>query len=351
MLWDKKNKKKMATVTTNLSSHHFSRTMESTDGSMDSNDISNHYSGRESPSIDNNSCCSDDTVLSVGNENPPISENLSFKNIESHLNAISQLTQNTLADVERHSSKSPNSPMSSHRLSPTSTKSISDSPTPSYMYKSDHMSDKSNPTSPLDSSSFISPLFRPLTENPKICVSGPNSPEVRQHQKSPSEQFYFRQTSPMMKPNDNTNQEQNNGSLKFSIDNILKADFGRRITDPINIKKSKPKKIVTSVSSASLKSFDAEPAATAKIAATGAGPVDLSKTDSTENGSTSTLESTKGNSQPMLWPAWVYCTRYSDRPSSGKNPIIYLVFFFILLNKQNIVTMNLELSLIYDVQP
>ncbi|XP_028319026.1 homeobox protein engrailed-1b isoform X2 [Gouania willdenowi] len=23
------------------------------------------------------------------------------------------------------------------------------------------------------------------------------------------------------------------------------------------------------------------------------------------------------DSQPMLWPAWVYCTRYSDRPSSG----------------------------------
>lgn len=22
--------------------------------------------------------------------------------------------------------------------------------------------------------------------------------------------------------------------------------------------------------------------------------------------------------QPILWPAWVYCTRYSDRPSSGK---------------------------------
>lgn len=21
---------------------------------------------------------------------------------------------------------------------------------------------------------------------------------------------------------------------------------------------------------------------------------------------------------PTLWPAWVYCTRYSDRPSSGK---------------------------------
>lgn len=23
------------------------------------------------------------------------------------------------------------------------------------------------------------------------------------------------------------------------------------------------------------------------------------------------------SSKPMLWPAWVYCTRYSDRPSSG----------------------------------
>ncbi|NXB12557.1 HME1 protein, partial [Cnemophilus loriae] len=24
--------------------------------------------------------------------------------------------------------------------------------------------------------------------------------------------------------------------------------------------------------------------------------------------------------QPLVWPAWVYCTRYSDRPSSGKEP-------------------------------
>ncbi|XP_042369865.1 homeobox protein engrailed-1-like, partial [Plectropomus leopardus] len=26
-------------------------------------------------------------------------------------------------------------------------------------------------------------------------------------------------------------------------------------------------------------------------------------------------------SQPLLWPAWVYCTRYSDRPSSGKTRV------------------------------
>lgn len=27
-------------------------------------------------------------------------------------------------------------------------------------------------------------------------------------------------------------------------------------------------------------------------------------------------------SQPLLWPAWVYCTRYSDRPSSGKALVV-----------------------------
>lgn len=34
-------------------------------------------------------------------------------------------------------------------------------------------------------------------------------------------------------------------------------------------------------------------------------------------GSTSTSQSNKGTNG-QLWPAWVYCTRYSDRPSSGK---------------------------------
>ncbi|XP_056374353.1 homeobox protein engrailed-2 [Hyla sarda] len=31
----------------------------------------------------------------------------------------------------------------------------------------------------------------------------------------------------------------------------------------------------------------------------------------------SQASSVNNNQQPMLWPAWVYCTRYSDRPSSG----------------------------------
>ncbi|XP_011165471.1 homeobox protein engrailed-1a [Solenopsis invicta] len=34
-------------------------------------------------------------------------------------------------------------------------------------------------------------------------------------------------------------------------------------------------------------------------------------------GSTSTSQKNATNGQSQLWPAWVYCTRYSDRPSSG----------------------------------
>lgn len=289
----------MATVTT-MTSHHFVRQpIESTDGSMDSNDISNHYSGRESPLIDNNSCSSDDTVLSVGNENPPVpSDTLSFKNIESHLNAISNLTNSTLADVERKtistSSTSPNSPLSSTTLlSPGSTKSISQSPTPSVYHMSDS---KSNPTSP-------SPLFRPM------CDAGDSA-------KSSMDPCYFRQT-PMIKTNDNN--EANMGGLKFSIDNILKADFGRRITDPINIKKSKVKKI------AQPKVFDDAKTSSTTASTAASGPVDLSKTDVektvSSSSSTSSAEGSGVSQQPMLWPAWVYCTRYSDRPSSGRQQL------------------------------
>lgn len=44
-------------------------------------------------------------------------------------------------------------------------------------------------------------------------------------------------------------------------------------------------------------------------------------TDAAVEGSRGRSLSTKADSppdsKPMLWPAWVYCTRYSDRPSSG----------------------------------
>uniref|UniRef100_UPI00358F3561 homeobox protein engrailed-2-like n=1 Tax=Myxine glutinosa TaxID=7769 RepID=UPI00358F3561 len=40
-----------------------------------------------------------------------------------------------------------------------------------------------------------------------------------------------------------------------------------------------------------------------------------SKQDSSEEATVE--EGRPGKKAPLLWPAWVYCTRYSDRPSSG----------------------------------
>ncbi|KAJ7422061.1 Homeobox protein engrailed-2 [Pitangus sulphuratus] len=40
---------------------------------------------------------------------------------------------------------------------------------------------------------------------------------------------------------------------------------------------------------------------------------------SVSSDSDSSQASSNAGNQPMLWPAWVYCTRYSDRPSSGES--------------------------------
>lgn len=39
-------------------------------------------------------------------------------------------------------------------------------------------------------------------------------------------------------------------------------------------------------------------------------------------------EDGQASKKPALWPAWVYCTRYSDRPSSGKQFIFQLIYLF-----------------------
>ncbi|XP_011874911.1 PREDICTED: probable serine/threonine-protein kinase DDB_G0278901 isoform X1 [Vollenhovia emeryi] len=120
--------------------------------------------------------------------------------------------------------------------------------------------------------------------------------------------------------NNNNNNLQHQAGLKFSIDNILKADFGRRITDPISLKKSRPKKVssrpidltkdfLESSSDASERGSSETTTAT-----TNASPTGVSAGNATSNAT--------GGTDPgkMLWPAWVYCTRYSDRPSSGRKP-------------------------------
>ncbi|XP_076220854.1 uncharacterized protein LOC143174239 [Nomia melanderi] len=125
----------------------------------------------------------------------------------------------------------------------------------------------------------------------------------------------------------NNNNLQHQAGLKFSIDNILKADFGRRITDPISLKKSRPKK-VSSRPIDLTKDFLESSSETSEKSNS-----ETSSTTNTSPGSVTTNPASNTPAPPatepgkqLPWPAWVYCTRYSDRPSSGE---------FLLSNTKN----------------
>ncbi|XP_073984809.1 segmentation polarity homeobox protein engrailed-like isoform X1 [Rhodnius prolixus] len=66
--------------------------------------------------------------------------------------------------------------------------------------------------------------------------------------------------------------------LKFSIENILRPEFGVKNVENLN----------------------------------------SSTTTTTTTTTAAEEKSTTANSE-TVWPAWVYCTRYSDRPSSGRS--------------------------------
>ncbi|XP_030387241.1 homeobox protein invected [Scaptodrosophila lebanonensis] len=161
--------------------------------------------------------------------------------------------------------------------------------------------------------------------------------------------------------NNNPNDNLHDSALKFSIDNILKADFGSRLQQrlangvaaaaskaPSGKKATKSLNLVNTTPSLSFSSTLAnicsnsnDSNSTATSSSTTA--VDLVKPTSSsspgpartaEDGSSSTATSTatttgssgsnnnssNSSGTPMVWPAWVYCTRYSDRPSSGRSP-------------------------------
>lgn len=133
----------------------------------------------------------------------------------------------------------------------------------------------------------------------------------------------------------------NETSLKFSIDNILKPSFGRRITDPL-LKRNKPTRksgnshrtsntertgrISTSIDSSSnassLTTNDKKTSSADQTGSKALSNVNSNTTESTTdtNAKASTTASDSNSKGPLSWPAWVYCTRYSDRPSSGKIP-------------------------------
>lgn len=91
-------------------------------------------------------------------------------------------------------------------------------------------------------------------------------------------------------------------ALTFSVDNILRPDFGRSKPQPSQqscVRRTRTSKNV--IKSPSSSETDTSPA---------------SKSTTSEKPDPSSDQEKDSNGQ--VWPAWVYCTRYSDRPSSGE---------------------------------
>lgn len=127
----------------------------------------------------------------------------------------------------------------------------------------------------------------------------------------------------------------NESSLKFSIDNILKPSFGRRITDPL-WKRNKPtrKSSTTQLrisTHTNIDGIDSAPLSNESITiekkiashddrtgtTTSKESSNLSASNAVEhidkaNSTTTSSASTSdaNNKGPISWPAWVYCTRY-----------------------------------------
>lgn len=120
----------------------------------------------------------------------------------------------------------------------------------------------------------------------------------------------------------------------FFIDNILRPDFGRKKDGGANREESS---LASRESHNSPTAPQTEPVGSTVPAEGTSTPHTVTGTKKPaiaaeeplkprgENGDqclssdsdSSQASSNPSRSQPMLWPAWVYCTRYSDRPSSG----------------------------------
>ncbi|KAJ2939310.1 hypothetical protein O0L34_g13407 [Tuta absoluta] len=267
---------------------------------------------------DENSCCSDDTVLSVGNEAPlssfesndktqDLTQGLtSFKHIQTHLNAISQLSQNLNINQPLLLRPSPITPNPLMFLNQP------------LLFQ--------NPLMGQDLKSGINiPNRLPIPQNTlnlnpqpfglNFGVRKSQTQDLRNTRSDENRRLNY--VAPKSQEESNYI---NQNCLKFSIDNILKADFGRRITDPLAKRKSlktRQYEVKSPVKELAAKPDVVEARVPEVKPNEKAGAIDLSKGDDSSSNAGSTPGTTPSG-DPMVWPAWVYCTRYSDRPSSGK---------------------------------
>jgi len=142
----------------------------------------------------------------------------------------------------------------------------------------------------------------------------------------PKSPFQAKPRSPKTFPTVNKSQNKtgnSNRTLKFSIDNILKSDFGAENV-PI-VRKSSKSDVKKCEKDVDRKGSTPKEVKKSEPEKEGAAPMDLTNETTTATTTTSNSTTAVNSSEtPMLWPAWVYCTRYSDRPSSGRTFYITL---------------------------
>ena len=198
----------------------------------------------------------------------------------------------------------------------------------------------------------VTPASPPAHVNDLNCNSGPESPEIRVTETPESEAC----SSPRRSSSPQTSEARAplifqpflplpggpHRSLPFSIDNILKPTFGPRtlLQNPAFFSlaaaaASAQQKLMperqrspssSSSSNGSMVKSEQKSPPSSPINHNNNQPVDLSsKNGGNADGKNKKAEDQEGVPPGMvrgpngqLWPAWVFCTRYSDRPSSGK---------------------------------
>ncbi|XP_058493977.1 homeobox protein engrailed-2b [Solea solea] len=128
---------------------------------------------------------------------------------------------------------------------------------------------------------------------------------------------------PLLQPPGN---QQSHRITNFYIDNILRPGFGRNRKDGTSVQKEGT--LAGPIRREELKEKrafktgnphqDGAGAETKEDKRASDGqPSESGDRSSAAEGRESGGDGAARTAKPMLWPAWVYCTRYSDRPSSG----------------------------------
>uniref|UniRef100_A0A668USY4 Homeobox protein engrailed-like n=1 Tax=Oreochromis aureus TaxID=47969 RepID=A0A668USY4_OREAU len=111
--------------------------------------------------------------------------------------------------------------------------------------------------------------------------------------------------------------QQAHRTTNFFIDNILRPDFGCKKEHGLGLREraqtSGRERVHPAISRPSLPGTPCQDSnCSTDSSSSSASSASLGRTGSGAGENTSS-----SLTQPLLWPAWVYCTRYSDRPSSG----------------------------------